>query len=674
MLRFFKKLFSDGPILAIVMITMTAVITNGFILPRLGYYYDDWYMLWSGASRGVESLISLFGMDRPFMGVIYTVFYRIVRDNILGWHLFSLVFRIAGGIAFYWILTMVWPKLKSLFVLSAMLFVVFPGFLAEPNAATKINHLIGYASALFSIAFTLQAAITSRRVWKYVCVGLSILLMALYLWIYEYMIGLEVMRLSLLFWVLWQRDRGQVTRVAKKAFTAYIPYILVAFMFVYWRVFIFESTRYATDLRLVAKDYRSDVVNMALRLISQTLKDFFSASIFAWSVQPYFLFSKAEYGEMLIAFLVACVVVSLAVGYSFRFHKSESTDNDENESPLVLVLLGGLITLGAVFPVVLLNRSYDLMNAYKGYGLHPSAGVMIIVTGIAAMMKPKFSKIALIALLGLSVATQSMNVQEWANFWEIQRGFWWQLTWRAPNIQNDTLVMAYLPEGYPLQQDYEAWGPVNLIYRPGPDHFPHIQSEVLNRDTALEVFEGNIDESHVRDIYLHRDYGNLLLISQPTTRSCIHVIDGAMPVYSASERLIVEKIGGYSNINHIQTSGTPPVPPAAIFGQEPEHGWCYYYQQAALARQVGDWRRIGQLYDTVETARLKPGDPSEYFVFIEGLVNLGRDEDAREIVDNAVRENGALKYSFCKSLSSAPAYPDFYGYHQDQISSLVCGE
>jgi len=135
------------------MIFLTAVIVHGIMIPRLGYYYDDWYMLWSGASRGADSLITLFSMDRPFMGVIYSRFYRVIGDSILGWHLFTLALRIAGGIAFYWILTMAWPKLKSLFVLSAMLFVTFPGFLAEPNAATKVNHLIDTALHYFLLHF-----------------------------------------------------------------------------------------------------------------------------------------------------------------------------------------------------------------------------------------------------------------------------------------------------------------------------------------------------------------------------------------------------------------------------------------------------------------------------------------------------------------------------------------
>jgi hypothetical protein len=669
--RFFKKAFSDTPFLAIAMITLTALITHGLMIPRLGYYYDDWYMLWSGAARGAASLIPLFSMDRPFMGVIYSIFYRVIRDYTIGWHVFALLLRIAGGIAFYWILNLAWPKLKKISVFAAMLFVVFPGFLAEPNAATKVNHLIGYASALFSIALTLQAVNISSRSWRYACTGLSLLLMAFYIWIYEYMVGLEVMRILLLYWMSWQGEKEKAIAATKKVFLAYIPYGLVTVLFVFWRIFIFHSTRPATDLKGLVTDYQSDFVSMVLRVLFQVVKDFFSASTFAWLVQAYHLFDRAEFGEIIVAFMFGLVMVLLAVWYFFIVRKSESNEQ-ENLSPFIIIIIGAIITLGAVFPVVMLNRHIDLMDPYKGYALHPSAGVIILVIGIIAMMKPKFRIPTLIALLALAVVTQAMNIQYWSSFWETERNMWWQLTWRAPNFRDYTLVMAYLPNNYSFQQDYEIWGPVNLIYRPKEEHWPHIESEVLNQDTSLLISEGKVTETHVRDIYLPRDYRNFLLISQPTTRSCIHVIDGKMPAYSANERLLVQKVGQYSNVDLIDPSGTPPVPPGNIFGKEPEQGWCYYFQQASLARQVGDWGKVGKLYDTLSSTGLKAGDASEYFVFIEGLVNLGRVEEAGKIVNDMIKENEPLKFSLCTSLSSAPEYPKSYGYRLQQIKDIVC--
>ncbi len=629
-------------------------------------------MLWSGASRGANSLIPLFSMDRPFMGVIYSYFYRFLTDHILGWHAFALLVRIAGAAAFYWVLTLVWPKLKNLFVLSAMLFVIFPGFMAEPNAATKVNHLIGYGAALFSIAFTLKAAKTTRPAWKYASIFLSLIFMALYVWIYEYMVGLEVMRVVLLYWVQRQGEPLPLVASAKKMARAYIPYALVGVMFVVWRVLIYHSTRPATDLKGLALDYLTNPFGMALRLVFQTVKDFFTATTFAWFVQPYNLLAQAPYAEILTAIVIALLVILLAVGYVRFVRRPAETADSEDGTPVVLVWTGALITLGAIFPVVFLNRWIDLMDPYKGYALHPSAGVIILVTGLVALLRPRYRTVALIALIGFSVVAQTMNSQRWARFWDIERGMWWQLSWRAPNIQDNTLVMAYLPFGYAYQQDYEVWAPINLIYHPEFEPAPLIQSEVLNQDTVLFVMNGILNDTTVRDIPMRRDYANYLLISQPSASSCIHVIDGKMPAYSTSERPLVEQVGGYSNLSRIDPSAAPHVPPPDIFGPPPEPTWCYYFQKASLARQLGDWAQIAQLYDAASSAKLSAGDPSEYFVFIEGLVNQGRAPDAQAVVNAEVKDNPALVHSLCQSLSADPGYPASFGYHQDQIKQLIC--
>ena len=62
----------------------------GSAFPGLGYYHDDWFMLWSGQARGAASIIPLFSTDRPFMGVVYSYVYRFLGDSIVNWHLYAL--------------------------------------------------------------------------------------------------------------------------------------------------------------------------------------------------------------------------------------------------------------------------------------------------------------------------------------------------------------------------------------------------------------------------------------------------------------------------------------------------------------------------------------------------------------------------------------------------------
>jgi hypothetical protein len=248
---------------------------------------------------------------------------------------------------------------------------------------------------------------------------------------------------------------------------------------------------------------------------------------------------------------------------------------------------------------------------------------------------------------------------------------WWQLTWRAPDIRDDTMVMTYSTEGFNPQQDYEIWGPINLIYRPQMAESPAIQAEVLNSDTIYKIFNKENVENVVRDIPLHRDYRNLLLLSISPISSCLHIIDGALPVYSEWEALLTMQAGEYSHIDRIIPSGTSPVPPASIFGPEPEHDWCYYYQKASLARQTGDWEEIGRLYKEVKQLGLNTSDKSEMVPFLDGLVHLGENEDARTIYKQ-LKGRPKTRTLLCQSLAEDPGYPPEFGYDYQAIQQLVC--
>jgi hypothetical protein len=671
-----QRLFKNETFTAILLIFLTTVITYGVSIPKLGYYHDDWFVLWSGQARGAESLIPLFSTDRPFMGVVYSIVYRFLGNEVINWHLYALLWRFVGGLAFFWILRLIWPNHKYVTTLMAVLFIVYPGFLSQPNANTKQNHLYGFGTALLSIALMLQAMKTDKREWKIICILLSFLLTANYLFIYEYMIGFEGTRLILLGYTLYQDGVKNIRSLIKEILKRAWPYWVVTAGFLYWRVFIFEGSRNATDVSGLAGSYLSNFRSMTIRLIAESVKDFLDTSIFAWFVQPYQLFSTAPYSNLVYAFLIAGIVTSLVLLYTFLFKKWWGTDYTEAETLRLIrdfTWIGALVILCAIFPVILSERQVELYDTYKSYGLHPIAGVVLFIAGVVLMFQPNFRSLIPVVLVGISVATQLLNADMWKPFWEFQRQMWWQLTWRAPDIKDDTLVMTYSSGGFNPQQDYEVWGPINLIYNPEPAEMPAIQAEVLNSTTAYNVLQNEVLNNYVRDIKLHRDFNNVLIMSMSPLSSCLHVIDGRLPVYSAAESSLIRQVGESSQIDRIIPSGTAPTPPASIFGSEPEHSWCYYYQKASLARQIGDWEEIGRLYDEVIAVDLETNDKSEVIPFFEGLVNLGRDEEARTLYNKQIKGNAEMRFPLCTFMAEHnPNYPPEFGYDYQTIYEILC--
>ena len=60
-----------------------------------------------------------------------------------------------------------------------------------------------------------------------------------------------------------------------------------------------------------------------------------------------------------------------------------------------------------------------------------------------------------------------------------------------------------------------------------------------------------------------------------------------------------------------------------IYGTEPGHGWCYYFEKADLARQFEDWEEVVALGNQAFKLDDHPNNPVERFVFIEGYAHVG---------------------------------------------------
>ena len=135
---------------------------------------------------------------------------------------------------------------------------------------------------------------------------------------------------------------------------------------------------------------------------------------------------------------------------------------------------------------------------------------------------------------------------------------------------------------------------------------------------------------------------------------------------------MVQQVGKYSHIDRIIPSGNSPIPPASIFGTEPEHGWCYYYQKASLARQNGDWEEVSNIYDQVRELGLETSDKSEMIPFFEALVNLGRYEDAKSLYNKEIKGQSEMRLPLCTSLATDPGYPPEFRYDYQTIYTMLC--
>jgi hypothetical protein len=109
------------------------------------------------------------------------------------------------------------------------------------------------------------------------------------------------------------------------------------------------------------------------------------------------------------------------------------------------------------------------------------------------------------------------------------------------------------------------------------------------------------------------------------------VLDGSQPDLSASDDPRIMVVAPESKIENVDLNGRHAEPLESVFGPEPAHEWCWYYQQASLARQTGDWETVAALGDEALNLGFYPADSVEWMPFMQAYAILGREKDLKKL-------------------------------------------
>jgi hypothetical protein len=109
-----------------------------------------------------------------------------------------------------------------------------------------------------------------------------------------------------------------------------------------------------------------------------------------------------------------------------------------------------------------------------------------------------------------------------------------------------------------------------------------------------------------------------------------------------------------------------------MFGPEPAHRWCYYFEKADLALQTGDWESVAALGKQASAAGLHPEDWVEWTPFLQAYAYLG---DEAEFTATAHRLNGDAfaRLQACNILTRMQGNgKSFTPQIQTQMDNLLC--
>jgi hypothetical protein len=315
------------------------------------------------------------------------------------------------------------------------------------------------------------------------------------------------------------------------------------------------------------------------------------------------------------------------------------------------------------------GRDVSFSFQWDRYTVQGILGVALFMAGLAfGYIRPPARWIFLFALLASGVVTQFHSAVFYRDFWTQTRDLWWQVSWRAPDLQPGTTVIAAPPPGYRFLEEYEVWGPLNIIYNPGGPL--KLSGQVPFDGIEAELENGSRERRKMRSVSVPRDYSMPLLVTKPTANSCAHVINGRRLELPPEEESRTRAIAPYSRTDLILTGAAPFRPPPEVFGREPEHAWCYYYQKIDLARQNEDWSTAARLADEALGLGYAAADRSEWLPLIETYVNTGDLETAQELAQK-IKTNRDLHVSLCDQLQGTTAWPATSD--SEALIEVVCG-
>ena len=619
----------DRAMASIAVLAIVTVLAYLLRVADLGYYKDDWYLMYAAGAKGAGIFREIFSIDRPLRALVMIPAYALFGPDPIPYNLSAAFFRLVSAVGLFGVARRLWPRNETLGFVAALLYLVYPGFLSQPNGIDYLCHMAGLAAGFGSVGLTISA-MQARSTGSRMCFWLSSALLGwFYLGQIEWYVGLEVLRFGSIF-ILAMRGqaekREQWRRFAGWAFA----FLLAPAPFLIWRLFMFESGRGATDAE--ARFRIGEIAAAPVAFIGQRLAlladDLFDVLVRAWIKPLVRLGTSMPAAEVLIGLGVVAATLAFVLTH-LRWRMPETQGQTVGADGFGLaeaLVLGALLAVGGLVPVVLVGRSVEFGD-YSRYTLIAAAGAaLVLAAALSAIAKPQLRSLALSLLVGLAVATQYANAVAHVREFDTVRRFWFQVAWRIPQLDAGTTLLAHYP--VETEEDYFVWGPANLLYYPAgmhPDYVqPGIYAALLSEETVEKVLAREPQEfSNRRGVRTYPNFRNVLVLTQPATDSCVQVVEGTQVELSSSEGKYVTAVAVASETEHVRVDDGFRLPPAIPFGPEPAHDWCYTYEKAAFYRQLSDWTSIALLGDQALAGGLVAADPVEWLPFVQAYANLG---------------------------------------------------
>jgi hypothetical protein len=630
----------------------TCLLSFGLLIPWLGFYWDDWPAVWYLHVSGPGGFGEVFAGDRPLLGALFSLTTPLFGTSIFAWQIFGILARWASTLAFWWFLRSIWPDQINRVTWAALVFAVYPGFKQQYISVTYSHVWIVATTFLLSLGFMGWALRTPRRFWQYML--LSWLMCAFSLFTVEYFFGVELLR-PVFIWIIAASSKHHKPDLLRKTILTWIPYLGITAFFLIWRLLVFPSPR--GDVQLGSKlavDLVGTVAELLENVVTDTLKSSFGAWLQAFDIPRLTGFGSGPTALYLVGTLV---FVTAAIIYLLALRPDAAANSDQSISKrwsLQAIFLGIAALIVGGIPFWMTNYPIGLEFPWDRFTLGMMIGASLLIAGLLdwLLRSDRQKAVVLGVIIGMAAGMHLQYGNLYRREWNALSQYFWQLVWRAPGIQPGTLLLtAEMPFTY--FSDNSLTAPLNWIYadETTPPRMPYLlYSAEARHEISLPDFEPGIE--------IHQPYRSMeftgstsqALVFFYSPPGCLKVVDPSTDKRLPQKPNFISDLMPLSRPDLIIAEpGNASRPPAVIFGDELEHGWCYYFEKAELARQVGDWQSVADFADRAfETNQpLYEVNAPELPTFIEGYAYTGQWGKALQHTQEALKLSDRMGRMLC---------------------------
>jgi hypothetical protein len=623
---------------------LICVIAFGLLIPWLGFYWDDLPNLWFARQFGPQGILSAFQGDRPMLGYLFMVTTSLFVQNPLVWQIFGLLCRFLVVLAAWWTFFQVWPNKLFHVTIAAFFVAVFPGFGQQWISVIYSNVFLLMAASILSIGFTIKSIRDPRRYRLFTI--LSIALAMVNLFSLEYFVGQELLRPFFIYFVTTEEKRNKKSALLR-TLHFWLPTLAVLFVFLIWRTFFFASNRYdMAGLEGLSKG----IVSFSNQLFSDVLRDFVTSTINAWknilyvnNVQDFHSITTILFWVIVVMSFTLVWIYTTTLDIKKDSGIDEAAKNEPSDRWAWQAMISGVVvSLISCLPYWVAGLQIHLVFPEDRFTISMMLSSSLFVVGLISFFISQRKKQVLVfaILIAFAIGNQFLTANSFKREWEQVRSFFWQLTWRIPDLKPGTMLISNeLPLHY--YTDNSLTAPLNSTYDPSLSknemNFLFVFDR-LRSQTKWLSFKPNTPLSMVyRATTFTGNTSNSLALYEKNP-GCLRIADKKI----IDELLLPQKddliylSAQLSDFSRIVAAPEMNVRPPDFFGKEPAHDWCYFYEKAELARQKNDWQTVISLGDQAIQNHIGSYDPGEWFPFIEGYIHSNQLTRASERLEKVV--------------------------------------